>query len=227
MVRFNKSEMNKAKKYLRNYLKSNKKLPNSIRMVEMDNNKTITIKKGEYEYLFEAQHLFIKNNGYQPNWVTKNGTSTNAVIQNYQTDIYTCAVFSFQMCGQYLFDWLSPSRIRKAFKTNVNGTTPANMINGAKELGYRVTAIKRNYSAVKKCLDSGIPVIAHIQTGGNTKPACLGYQYDYGHYVHLNKAYDNKFLVADPTKGLKTCSSSQITKATGGRDIKFYKVEIL
>ena len=87
--------------------------------------------------------------------------------------------------------------------------------------------ISRSYDAVKKCLDAGFPVIAHIQTGGNTKPTCLGYKYDYGHYVHLNKAKDNKFLVADPTKGLKWCVASQIIKATNGRNIKFYKVEIL
>ena len=227
LVQFNKSEMNSAKKRIRNFLKTNGFLPNSARMKDKNTGKTIKVKKREYEYLFEAQHLFLRNNGYQPNWVTMNGESDNAVVQNYQTDVYTCCVYSFQMCGQYLFDWISPSKIKKAFKTNVNGTTPANLIAGAKSLGYKVTPISRTYDAVKKCLDNGFPVIAHIQTAGNTRPACLGYKYDYGHYVHINKAKDNKFLVADPTKGLKWCVASQIIKATGGRDIQFYKVEIL
>lgn len=224
LIQFDKSEMNSAKKRIRNFLKINGFLPNSARMKDKNTGKTIKVKKREYEYLFEAQHLFIKNNGYQPNWVTMAGESDNAVIQNYQPDVYTCAVYSFQMCCQFLFDWISPSKIKKAFKTNVNGTTPANLIAGAKSLGYKVTAIPRTFASVKKCLDKGIPVLAHIQTKNAT---CLSYEYDYGHYIHLNKAKDNKFFVCDPSRSPRWCNASQIINATNGRDIKFYKVEIL
>lgn len=225
VIRFSKAEMNKAKNTLRSAVKRGE-LPGALTMQDM-NGKQQRIDRKHYMGLFEAQNLFIKNNGKLPNYVTLNSTANNPVIQYYQTDKYSCAVFSFQMCVQYLFDWISPSVIKKAFKTNQNGTTPANMIAGAKALGYKVTRVKRDYETVRKLLNNGIPIIAHIQTGGKTKPTCLGYVYDYGHYIHINKAANDKFTVCDPTKGVKTCTASQIIKATGGRDIGFYKVEIL
>lgn len=225
VIRFSKAEMSKAKKNLRGAVKRGE-LPSMLTMTDMAG-KQQKIDRKHYMGLFEAQNLFIKNNGKLPNYVTLNSTANNPVIMNYQNDKYSCCVFSFQMCTQYLFDWISPSVIRKAFKTNTNGTTPANMIAGAKSLGYKVTQIKRDYETVRKLLNAGIPVIAHIQTGGKTKPTCLGYVYDYGHYIHINKAQNNNFTVCDPTKGIKTCTASQIIKATGGRSIYFYKIEPL
>ena len=225
LIQFDKTEMNSAKIRLRNFLKANKKLPNSLKMKDKNTGKTVTVQKREYEHLFEAQHMFIMKNGRRPNYVTLTGKSDNAVMANYQKDPYTCCVYSFQMAGQFLFDWISPSQIKKAFKTTTDGTSPANMIAGAKKLGYAVTPISRTYEAVKKCLDSGIPVIAHIQTKG---VRCLEYKVDYGHYIHLNKALsNNRFWVCDPSRTPRTCTASEIIKATKGRDIKFYKVEIL
>lgn len=225
MTRFNKNNMNKTKKTIINSLKKNKTLPKTVKMVEMDNNKTITINKAQYMGLYEAQNLFTKNNGRQPNYVTLNHTANNPVILMHQPNGYTCCPTSLQMCIQYLFEFKSINEISKALQTNTNGTTPNNLINGAKKLGYKATIIPRTYQAVKEALDNGYPVIAHIQTSGSTKPECLGYINNYGHYIHINKAKDNKFTVLDPTKGIKTCLASSIIKATNGRDIKFYKIE--
>lgn len=223
-IQFDKTEMNSAKIRLRNFLKANKKLPNSIKLKDKNSKKTVTVQKREYEHLFEAQHMFIMKNGRRPNYVTLSGKSDNAVIANYQKDVYTCCVYSFQMCGQYLFDWLSPNEIKKAFKTDTSGTSPSNMISGAKTLGYKVSPIQRTYNAVKNCLENGYPVIAHIQTK-NAK--CLEYKYDYGHYIHLNKVKDGKFWVCDPSRTPRWCNAKEIINATNGRSIKFYKVEIL
>lgn len=226
VIKFSKKEMNKAKTNLRNAHKRDKELPGAIQLTDM-NGKQQRIDKKHYMGLFEAQNLFIKNHGRLPNWVTLNSTATNPVVNYHQQDMYSCAVYSFQMCVQYLFDWISPSMIRKAFKTSKNGTTPANLIEGARRLGYKVTKIKRDYDAVRKLLDKNIPVIAHIQTAGSTKPHCLGYLYNYGHYIHINKANNLNFVVCDPTKGVKTCRASSIVQATNGRAINFYKVEVL
>ena len=227
VIRFSKAEMSKAAKALRNAHKRGE-LPAAITMMDM-NGKKQKVDKKHYMSLFEAQNLFIRNKGRYPNWVTLNGTATNPVVLYNQPDSITCGVYSFQMCTQYLFDWIKPSIIKKAFKTVEKGqTTPANLIAGAKSLGYKVTKIPRTYEAVKKCLDNNIPVIGHIQTAGSTKPYCLQYDYNYGHYLHINKAKDNKFTVLDPSRSsVKTCRASEIVQATNGRAIYFYKVEVL
>ena len=225
MTRFNKNTMNKTKKTILNHQKKNKTLPTSVKMTEMDNNKTLTINKAQYMGLYEAQNLFHKNHGRQPNYVTLNSTATNPVILMHQPNSYTCCPTSLQMCLQYLFEFKSINEISKALQTNTNGTTPTNLINGAKKLGYKTTTIPRTYEAVKDSLDNGYPVIAHIETGGTTKPQCLGYINNYGHYIHINKAQNNKYTILDHTKGIKTCQASSINKATNGRNIQYYKIQ--
>ena len=225
MTRFNKNTMNKTKKTILNHQKKNKTLPTSVKMTEMDNNKTLTINKAQYMGLYEAQNLFYKNNNRQPNYVTLNSTATNPVILMHQPNSYTCCPTSLQMCIQYLFEFKSINEISKALQTNTNGTTPTNLINGAKKLGYKTTTIPRTYEAVKESLDNGYPVIAHIETGGTTKPTCLGYINNYRHYIHINKAKDNKYTILDPTKGIKTCKADTINKATNGRNIQYYKIQ--
>lgn len=227
MNRFDKSNMQKAANIIRKALKEGKGYPSSVTLKNM-NGKSVKVSKAYYMGLFEAQNIFIRNNGRLPNYVTLNSTANNPLVMDYQDNAYNCCPTSFSMATQMLFDNISEAKCAKVLGTTKSGTDPSNLVNNASKLGYKVTAIKRNYSAVKASLDKGFPVIAHIET----KPAtCLGYKNNYGHYILIYRAYTKLltkyYSVADPTKGLKTCKSSILDKATNGRDIKYYKVSIL
>ena len=109
------------------------------------------------------------------------------------------------MAIQCLFSYESEQRCAKACNTiKGRGTNPSDLINGAKKLGYKLTQISRNKTAVKSALSKAEPVIAHIQT----KPArCLGYTGDYGHYILIyGLTNDGQYQIADPTKGIKKCT---------------------
>ena len=229
MTKFSKAEMSKASKTLRKALKEGKGYLKEITMKDT-NGKTHKISKAQYMGLFESQNIFIMkqpDNRY-PNYVTLNNTSSNPLVLNYQNDKYSCCVASFNMCVQMLFDWIPESKIKKIFKTNTNGTNPSNMVVGAKALGYTATQIARNYSAVKKSLQKGFPVLIHYETGGKTKPKCMGFINNYGHFMMIyGITSDGYYLCADPTNGLRKCKPSEIDKATNGRDIHYYSIGIL
>lgn len=227
MNRFSKSEMQKAANIIRKALKENKGYPASITLKNMDG-KSVKVSKAYFMGLFEAQNIFIRNNGRLPNYVTLNSKANNPLVMDYQDTSYNCGPTSFSMCTQMLFDNIAEEKCAKVLGTTKSGTDPSNLVANAKKLGYKVTAIKRDYSAVKASLDKGFPVICHIET----KPAtCLGYKNNYGHYIMIYGAYSKLltkyYSIADPTKGLKTCKASIIDKATNNRDIKYYKISIL
>lgn len=227
MVKFSKAEMSKTAKTIRTNIKADKGLPSSVTMKDT-NGKSHKITKAQYNGLFEAQNVFIMKNNRYPNYVTLNSTANNPLVLNYQNDKYSCCVASFNMCVQMLYDWISESKIKTTFKTNTSGTDPSNFIAGAKKLGYKVTRIPRTYSAVKKSLDKGCPVQIHYETGGSTKPKCMGFENNYGHYAMIYRyTSDGYLLVADPTKGLKKCSPKTLEKATNGRDIGYYSIKPL
>lgn len=227
MIRFDKSEMKKASNVLRKQLKEGKGYPASISMKNMDG-KSVKVSKAYYMGLFEAQNIFIRNKGRLPNYVTMNSKANNPLVIDYQDNSYNCCPTSFSMATQMLFDNISEAKCAKTLGTTKSGTSPSDLVANAPKLGYKVTAIKRDYSAVKASLDKGFPVIAHIQT---RNASCLGYKNDYGHYVLIYGAYSKLltkyYSIADPTKGLKTCKASIIDKATNNRDIKYYSVRIL
>ena len=226
-MRFSKSEMQKASKTIRTSIKANKGLPSTITMKSMDG-KSHKITKAQYNGLFEAQNIFILKNNRYPNYTTLNSTANNPLVLNYQNDKYSCCVASFNMCVQMLYDWISESKIKTTFKTNTSGTDPSNFINGAKKLGYKVTRIPRTYSAVKQAIQKGYAVQIHYETGGSTKPQCMGFENNYGHYAMIYAYTNDGYLkVADPTKGLKKCSPKQLEKATNGRDIGYYSIKPL
>ena len=223
MTKFLKAEMNNAAKILRKSIKEGKGLPKSIKMVD-SSNKTHNIEKRYYMGLFESQNVFIRKHGRYPNYVTLNSASTNSLVMDYQDTGYTCGPTSLSMAIQMLFGYESESKCTKACKTGSSGTSPDNLIAGAKSLGYKLTRIDRTYKAVKNSIDKGKPVIAHIETGGKTKPTCLGFVNNYGHYILIHNATNDYFYVADPTKGIRKCSPKQINQATNGRSIYYYSV---
>ena len=127
------------------------------------------------------------------------------------------------MCVQGEYDWIDESTIKKAFNTGIYGTSPSDLIAGAKKLGYEVKRIPRNKKAVEEAHKKGEMVIGHIQT---EDAKCLKYLYDYGHFVSIIRiTKPGNYRVFDPTKGVHSCRPSVIDNATNGRDIGYYSVK--
>ena len=225
MVKFSKKEMSTTAKTLRKNIKNGKGYKSYVNMVDM-NKKAHKLSKAQYMGLFEAQNVFIMKNGRYPNYVTLNSTANNPLVMNYQDNGYTCGPTSLSMAIQMLFGYVSEKKCATACGTVIgSGTSPDKLIAGAKSLGYKLTKISRNKTAVKSALSKAEPVIAHIQT----KPAtCLGYTGDYGHYILIyGMTNDGLYKIADPTKGIKKCKPTILDHATNGRAIYYYRVGIL
>ena len=223
-MRFNKNEMQASAKALRKSIKNGKGYLSYLAMVDMDNHPH-KLTKAQYMGLFEAQNVFIMKNGRYPNYVTLNSTANNPLVMDYQDKNTTCGPTSLSMAIQMLFGYVSEKKCATACHTGSTGTAPDNLIAGAKSLGYKLTKISRNKTAVKSALSKAEPVIAHIQT----KPAhCLGYVGDYGHYILIyGMTKDNLYKIADPTKGIKKCKPTILDNATNGRSLGYYRVGII
>ena len=226
-IRFDKAEMQKAMKQVKASVKQGKGQPSSIKMKAM-NGKTYTMKQKQYCGLFDNQVKFYMANARYPNYTTylyDADTPFRGVPQPTST---TCGSTSLSNASSQVLCYATEKRCREACNTTKNGTTPNNLIKGAEKLGMKVEKINRTFNAVKKAINDGYSVIAHIETGGATKPSCLGFQSNFGHWVSIyNTTEDYKFKVYDPTKGYKTCNANQIIKATNGRQIYFYQVKSL
>ena len=224
MTKFMNDAIVKASKTLRKAVKDGKGLPSSITIKDA-NGKSHKLDKKHYMGLFEQRNVFCLKHGRTPKYVELRSTSSNALVQDYQDNGYTCCPTSMSMCIGYLFDYHSESECAKKLGTVYgSGTDPSNLVANAPKLGVVAKPIKRTYSAVKDSLNKGRPVIAHIQT----KPAQIGYKGDYGHYIVIygltKKGLRKAYKLADPTKGLITQTATIIDKATNGRDIKYYSI---
>ena len=225
MTKFVKEEMEDGANRMRNWLRHNTRMPSWLLMKATDG-KEYELNHRQYAGLFESQNVFFKTHGRMPNYTTLNSEANNPLVLFHQPDIYTCCPTSLAMCSELLYNTKSIQECRTTIHTNHKGTTPENLINNAGKLGMKVTRIPRTLDAVKDSIDKHRPVIAHIQTGGNTRPRCLEYINNYGHYICLYGVNGNYYKVADPTRGFKTCLSSQLNKATNHRDIGYYSVSI-
>ena len=225
MKRFNKKEYTDARKRIRTFIKENHRLPNYCNMKNQEG-KTIRLSKEEFCGLFEGYMTFCLKHGREPNYLTLISTAeTSPIICNLQDDQYSCCPTSLQMCMMFLFEYKSEAKVKKVLGTNKKGTSPAQLIAGAKKLGYKVTKIPREFRAVKSALDQYCPVIMQIET---RSASCLGFKQSFGHYIVCYKAKDNKYYVIDPTKSYKVCNFQVLNRATGGSKTRyFYKVEIL
>ena len=223
MIRINKTEYTDAKKRIRSFIKDHHRLPNYVTF-KTQTGKKVNLKHDEYCGLFQGYMQFYQKHGREPNYLTLNNKASTPMILNYQDDKYSCCPASLQMALMFLFDYKYESYIKKTLGTTTNGTSPDKLISGAKKLGYKVTRIDREFKQVKKALDTYKPVLMHIQT----KPAkCLDYINDYGHWILCYKTGDNTYYIADPTKGFKKCNFQNINRATNGRQIYYYTVEMI
>ena len=147
----------------------------------------------------------------------------NPIHIKYQPNSYTCGPTSLSMCSQILGNEVSINAFANACYTDGNGTSPSNLIAGARKLGFKLTPIGRDYSSVKEAIDDGKPVISHVMT---SRMKCLGWLGNFGHYVVIYDYDDGYYHVADPTKGIGWCYKDQVDYATEGYDgIKYYSVE--
>ena len=223
MKRFNKPEYTDARKRIRSFIKKNHRLPNYCEF-KTNTGKKVDLKKDEYCGLFEGYMQFYLKNNREPNYLTLNSKASTPMVLNLQDDKYSCCPASFQMCMQFLFEFKFESYVKKTLGTTTNGTSPEKLISGARKLGYKVTPMGREFGNVRRALAEYKPVMMHIQT----KPAkCLNYVNDYGHWIMCYKVGDNVYYIADPTKGLKKCNFMQINRATNGRNLKYYSVEMI
>ena len=226
-IRFDKAEMQKAMKQVKASVKQGKGQPQELRMKAM-NGKTYTMKQKAYCGLFDNQAKFFIHNSRLPNYCTYLYDSPTGFVGQEQPNGYTCGSTSLANASTQILTYKTELQCRTACNTTKNGTTPTNLIRGAEKLGMKVEKINRTFNAVKSAISKGYGVIAHIETGGATKPPCLSYQSNFGHWVSIyNVTSDYKFKVYDPTKGYKTCNANQIIKATNGRKIYFYQVKPL
>ena len=226
-IRFDKAEMQKAMKTVKASVKSGKGQPSQLKMKAM-NGKTYTLKKNQYCGLFDNQAKFFIHHSRLPNYCSYLYDSSTGFVGQEQPNGWTCGSTSLANASTQILTYRTELQCRKACGTTKNGTTPSNLIKGAEKLGMKVEKINRTYNAVKSAISKGYGVIAHIETGGATKPQCLGFSSNFGHWVSIyNVTSDYKFKVYDPTKGYKTCNANQIIKATNNRQIYFYQVKPL
>lgn len=225
MTSFNKTEVLKGAKLQKNNIKNSKGLLKTITLKTRETGKNKTLTKKEFAGIMEATNVFRLKRGRYPNYTTLNSTANNPLVMNYQDDSVSCACASFNMCIQLLYgEWVDEKKIKQVFGTGSSGTSPDQVITGAKKLGYKVEKIARNSAGVKKALDKGYVVLAHI----DTKPAtCLGYKNNYGHWTVIYGLTDGKYKIADPTKGIKTCSTKIYDNAMLNRVIGYYQVKPL
>ena len=224
MIRVDKKDYTDARKRIRAFIKKYHRLPNYVTFTKQDG-KEVNLTRKQYCGLFQGYAVFCLKHNREPNYLTYTSDSAYPIAVNYQDDSVSCCPASFVMASLFLFEWIPEAKVKKTFGTNKNGTTPTQLINGAKKLGYKVTPIPRTFRAVKDALDDYCPVIMQIET--KSAGPCLGFQRSYGHYIFCFNADTNKYWLIDPTKGKHTCNSTTINKATGGANRKFYKVEIL
>lgn len=226
-IKFSKAVMQKAMKQVKASVKNGKGQPSSIKMTAM-NGKTYSMKRKQYCGLFDNQAKFFIHNSRMPNYCSYLYDSPTGFVGQEQPNGWTCGSTSLANASTQILTYKTELQCRKACGTTTNGTTPSNLIKGAEKLGMKMEKINRTFIAVKKAIDKGYSVIAHIETGGATKPTCLGFQSNFGHWISIyNYTGDYKFKVYDPTKGYHTCNANQIINATNSRAIYFYQVKPL
>ena len=226
-IRFSKDEMQKAMKTVKKSVIKGTGQPAKIKMTDM-NGKAHEMSKKQYCGLFDNQAKFFLDRGRYPNYTTYlYDTNTPFVGQNQKFD-FNCGSQSLANASTQVLCYAHEVQCRRACGTaKGSGTSPSQLIAGAKKLGMKVEQINRSFNSVKAELSKGHSVIAHIQTD-DPDLQCLSYKKGFGHWISIyDTTSDYKFKLFDPARTYKTCNANQIIKATGGRKIYFYGVKPL
>jgi len=177
---------------------------------------------------------YVKDKGQKPPkvWIydttiilptdTSGWVLTGLYSQDYQDTGYTCGPSSAQMVFSAMGLSFNESQIASLAGTTTAGTSHEQLYSAMKKL-YPSLDIAEYYlsdigfDGIIGKLKNNCEIILHIRTG-NLKTDANGngvWSNDYGHYIFLVGVNPNtqRVRVADPTKGVKEFTYSQITSA--------------
>lgn len=200
-MRFSKKELLSGEKRINEWIKKGTGLPGYVTLVEMDSKKKVRLYPKQYAGLFESMNMFRLNKGRDPNYVTLVSNANNPLVFDRQNNAYNCCPTSLSMASQLLYHYKSEPECAKALGTSRSGTSPTQLIEGAKKLGFKIVPIERKAKAVRDSLKLGFPVIVHFQTG-QTKSCKGAYIGNFGHYACCWAITDTEYVIADPSKGV-------------------------
>lgn len=222
-MRISKDNIIDISQSIRNFIKTNKRLPNYATMVDMDTGKNVNIPTGQMCGVYYLYYMFWYNNGRFPNYVTVNIEKDSPMILNFQDNAYNCCPASLSMVSSKLFNLKDEETLAKILGTSTNGTNPSDLVANAPNAGFIVKAMARNPTNVANALNQYKGVICHYQT---KSAPCSGFINDYGHYCVIHDVSNGYYTVWDPTKGIFKCPTSVLDSATEGRAIYYYSVEL-
>ena len=201
-MRFSKAILQDGANRMFKYLKKGEGLPSYLILKDMDSKKEHKLNPSQYAGLYESRNIFWIKNGREPNYVTLTSNAHNPLVMDYQNTNYTCCPTSLSMASQMLYHYKSESVCAKALGTSPgSGTSPAQLINNAGKLGFKIIPIKRDSKEVKKYLKKGLPIICHWQVD-QTKSCKGDYASKFGHYGLIWNMTSTHYIVADPAKGV-------------------------
>jgi len=224
MIQFKQSEVEKLISTMNKSVIQGNGLPKRIK-IKATNGKTYKPTKKKYFGILNQNNLYQFNWGSKPAKVTYIGKNRTPVVMNYQDNKYQCACASFNMAIQNFGHFINENTIAKYFNTGQYGTSPSDMIAGAKKLGYDVFAIPRNPKGVQEAKNKGYGVISHFDT---IKAPTLKYLDNYGHYGYIDRiTRTGKYRLYDPTKGIFSIPTDELDHAMLNRKINYYAVRPL
>ena len=229
-MRCSESEMRAVEGRIRRFIKEKRRLPDYATMTDMDTGKPVKVLKTQYCGMYYSDYNFWLKNNRHPNFVTLNVLKEWPMYWDHQNNAYQCGPCSLGMISSMQFKPMKEGTmgvdgLAKAFgTTKTSGTPEENFINRGPTNGFNIKRIARNPTAVLNELNQYKGVMCHYQTG----PAdCSGFQNDYGHYAVFRGVANGRYTIYDPTRGIFTCSTSEMDKATNGRNIYYLSVELI
>ncbi len=130
-----------------------------------------------------------------------------------QDNISDCAAACLQMIIKYYKGYIDKEEIRQLIKTNSEGTTALNLINGAIEIGFNAKGYEIELNDLKET--KYFPVIAHV-TNKNVEHFIVIYKYN---------ERNNTFLIADPSDKLKTVDFEYLGQIYNNIAIVLYPIK--
>lgn len=129
-----------------------------------------------------------------------------------QEGIKDCGVACLSMIIKYYKGYVNYERLIDMTKTDKSGTTALNLIEAAKELGFKASGIKTSLHN-ENCKTINLPCIAHVIINKTYKHYVIIYQIDYK---------KEQLLVADPNDKIKRISFKKFEEIWSGVLILMY-----
>lgn len=150
-------------------------------------------------------------------------TLTGLFKQDYQDTSYTCGPSSAQMVFSALGLTFNEQQIASLARTNTSGTSHTQLYTAMRKLYSKLDIAEYylsdiGFNGIIKKLKNNCEIILHIQTYPALSKDADGnkvWTHNYGHYIFLIgiNPKTQRVRVADPTKGVKEFTYTQITNA--------------